>query len=143
MTTARAISLPTLFVVVVGGMLGVAARAALTLPFGVDGHPLVLPAVTLAINLIGSLLLGILVGRLGERRPRLRAFLGTGMLGGFTTYSAFAVQSVEIFTAAPVVGILLALLSVIGGVALAAWGLRVGRGGPAMREHPEPSEDAR
>lgn len=117
----------TLVVVVLGGALGVAVRAALVLPWGPETHPLVLPAITMLVNLVGSFLIGLVAGRLDDRRPRLRAFLGTGVLGGFTTYSAFAVQTVQLFGAAPVMGLLLAALSVLGGVAAAAWGLVLGR----------------
>ncbi|SDQ61996.1 CrcB family protein [Microbacterium sp. cf332] len=116
----------TLILVVVGGAAGVAARAALTLPFGGWSHPLVVPALTLGCNILGSFLLGIVVGRWGTRRPRLRAFVGTGVLGGFTTYSAFAVQSIQVATNAPVVGLALVLASLIGGLLAAALGLSVG-----------------
>jgi len=117
----------TLALVVLGGVLGVAVRAAFVLPWGSGTHPLVVPAITLLINVVGSFLIGLVAGRLDTRRPRLRAFLGTGVLGGFTTYSAFAVQTVQLFGAAPVVGLLLAAVSVLGGVAAAAWGLVLGR----------------
>ncbi|MBD7958313.1 CrcB family protein [Microbacterium sp. Sa4CUA7] len=117
----------TLALVVLGGALGVAVRAVFVLPWGQGTHPLVLPAITLLINVTGSFLLGVVAGRLDHHRPRLRAFLGTGVLGGFTTYSAFAVQTVQVFGAAPVVGLLLAACSVLGGVAAAAWGLVLGR----------------
>ncbi len=130
----------TLLVVIVGGMLGVAARAALTLPIPANAHPLAVPGVTLGINLAGSFLLGVVVGRLHDR-PRLRAFVGTGIISGFTTYSAFAVQMVQVSTAAPLVGIALAAVSVLGGVAVAALGLRVGRGDrPGEVEPPEDAE---
>ena len=75
-----------------------------------------------------ALTIGLLAGRLGPRRPVLRAFLGTGVLGGFTTYSAFVLQTVQTFTAAPLVGIALAIVSVIGGVAAAGLGLRIAQG---------------
>lgn len=128
MAAPRAVSLPALAVVIVGGMVGVAARAILVMPIPVDAHPLAIPGVTLGINLVGSFLLGVLVGRLGTRRPLLRALIGTGVLGGFTTYSAFAVQTVDTFTAAPLVGIALAVVSVVGGVAAAGVGLRLAHG---------------
>jgi CrcB protein len=48
---------------------------------------------TLAVNLVGSALLGWLVGHGVEGRPL--ALLGTGFCGAFTTYSAVAVQSVN------------------------------------------------
>ncbi|MCR2802014.1 CrcB family protein [Microbacterium sp. zg-Y818] len=127
----------TLAVVVLGGALGVAARAALVVPWGTDAHPLVVPGVTMLVNVTGSFALGWLVGRLGERRPRLRAFAGTGVLGGFTTYSAFAVQSVEVFGAAPVTGVALAAVAVVGGAVAAAWGLVIGRRQRAARHEVE------
>ena len=123
----------TLVVVVLGGALGVAARAALVLPWGEGAHPLVVPGVTVLVNVAGSWALGFVVGRLGDTRPRLRAFLGTGVLGGFTTYSAFAVQVVQVAGAAPVTGLLLAAVAVVGGAAAAAWGLVIGRRQAAER----------
>lgn len=129
----------TLVFVVLGGAIGVAARAALVLPWGPAAHPLALPLVTAAINVTGSFALGFVVGRLGQSRPRLRAFLGTGVLGGFTTYSAFAVQTVQLFGAAPVTGMLLAAVSVACGVAAAAWGVVIGRRQAAARITEEPA----
>jgi CrcB protein len=58
------------------------------------------------------------------------------VLGGFTTYSAFAVQTAGLLTAAPVAGIALAVVSVLLGLAAAALGLRLVRppaGGAAVR----------
>lgn len=122
----------SLGLVILGGVLGVAARAIIVVPLTVPGgtvHPLVVPAVTLGINLVGSFLLGAVVGWAGESRPRLRLFLGTGVVGGFTTYSAFAVQASTVSAALPVVGVALMALSLFGGVLAAAlglgWGLRL------------------
>ena len=123
-------------------MLGVAVRAALTVPIPANAHPLVVPTVTLVINLVGSFLLGILVGRLDGARPHLRAFLGTGVLGGFTTYSAFAVQTIQVAGAAPLVGLLLALVAVFGGVAAAIAGLTAGRRAAGRQGETEPPEVA-
>jgi fluoride exporter len=54
---------------------------------------LLFPVGTLAVNVVGSLAIG-LIGGLAETRtflvPELRVFLFTGVLGGFTTFSAFA-----------------------------------------------------
>ena len=126
MARARWFSPVALILVIAGGALGVAARAALTLPIGADAHPLVVPAVTLAINVAGSLLLGAVVGCLGDRHPRARAFFGTGVLGGFTTYSAFAVQAVTLSSTSPFVGLALAAVSLFAGVLAAAFGLAAG-----------------
>lgn len=126
MTTRRAFSIRTLVLVILGGAGGVAVRAALTLPVAGAAHPLAVPAVTLGCNLLGAFVLGIVVGRLGDRHPRWRAFLGTGVLGGFTTYSAFAVQTVQVGTVVPVVGIALVALTLAGGVVAAAVGVLLG-----------------
>lgn len=137
MALPRWFSATALLLVIVGGALGVAARALIVVPFSVGAHPLVVPGLTLAINVLGSFLLGAVVGAFGDRRPRLRAFLGTGVLGGFTTYSAFAAHVVTTSTAAPVVGMALAAVSVFGGVVAAALGLSVGRRAAGIPDAPE------
>lgn len=148
MALPRWFSPAALLVVMIGGALGVAVRAVLTVPLQAIAHPLVVPAVTLAINLLGSLLLGIVVGALDGGHPRWRLFLGTGVLGGFTTYSALAVQVVTTGGASPLVGLALAVVSVFGGVALAGIGLGLGRraagapGAPGVRGQVERPEDA-
>jgi len=57
------------------------------------------PTGTLAVNVLGSFLLGLLLFH-GDVQPLLdpvpRATLGAGVLGGFTTMSAFAVEAVEL-----------------------------------------------
>ena len=53
------------------------------------------PWATLAVNLIGSLAMGLLAGwlaRHGENGEPLRLLLGVGLLGGFTTFSAFSLE---------------------------------------------------
>lgn len=93
---------PTLILLVfVGGMGGTLSR------FWLDGilpTPLGLPLPTLLINLSGSFLLGLLLEallRTGPDRGRsrmVRLLAGTGFLGGFTTYSAFAVEAIGLGT---------------------------------------------
>lgn len=119
----RRIDSRVLAYVAVGGTIGVFARAAIVAPLG---EAEVVPWVTLAINAAGSLLLGVVVGWLGDRRPHVRAFLGTGVLGGFTTYSAFAVETAQ-WASTPLLALGLAAASVVGGVACAIVGLLVGR----------------
>ena len=108
--------------VVVGGALGVLARAAILA--GVEAS--VVPWVTLAINAGGSLLLGVVVGSLDDRHPDARAFLGTGVLGGFTTYSAFAVET-TLWATPPWLAGGLAAASIVSGAAGALTGLVLGR----------------
>jgi fluoride exporter len=82
--------------VAAGGAIGAPLRLALTLAVTNRlPRPVGFPWATLAINTAGSFLLGLLVwlpdgALLGEGS---RAFLGTGILGAFTTYSAYSVET--------------------------------------------------
>lgn len=64
------------------------------------GAPVVsaFPFATLAVNALGSLLMGLLAGWLGrhggESSEQMRLLLGVGLLGGFTTFSAFSLEMV-------------------------------------------------
>jgi CrcB protein len=112
----------------VGGALGSLARwgIALALPRSA-GH---WPWATLTVNLAGCLLLGVLLAVLAARRPdddHLRTFLGTGVLGGFTTFSAFAVEVADLLRAgAPLVAVGYVAASVIGGLVAVTAGIRLG-----------------
>jgi CrcB protein len=112
-----------------GGALGALARWGVA--EAVPGEPGAWPWATLLVNLLGCLVLGFLIGRVFDRSagpPWLRPFLATGVLGGFTTYSAFAVETVQLAEAGrvgPAAGYVLA--SVAGGVLAAAVGQRLGR----------------
>lgn len=81
-----------LCVVSAGGVLGAVARyeAGLAWPAR-EAH---VPWTTLAVNVTGCALIGVLLVLLGSvfAEQRLRPFLGTGVLGGFTTFSTYAVH---------------------------------------------------
>ena len=82
-----------LLVIAVGGVLGSLARYGVAVAMG-DWDAASLPWATLAVNLVGCLLIGILASRLhGADRPWARPFMLTGLLGGFTTFSAFALET--------------------------------------------------
>ena len=100
--------------VAVGGFVGA------TLRYGVGA---VVPGVagTLAVNVLGSFVLGFVVATLSDRRSRL--FLGTGVLSSFTTYSTFAVQTL---TLGPVMGAVNVGATYALGVAAALAGLAAG-----------------
>lgn len=129
MATPERFSFHTLWWVMSGAAIGVALRALLTLSF-----PGAAAWNTVAINIVGSLLLGMLVGSVGTGHPRIRAFAGTGLLGGFTTYSAFAVHvgtdfAILLdhgFTGNAGRGVVIAVATIAGGLAAAALGLRLG-----------------
>lgn len=107
--------------VAAGGALGTAARLALAIP-DASGLPLSI----LVANLVGSLLLGVLAVRL-PASSGVRLFLGTGLLGGFTTYSAFTVGALEWAASSPWLAVAYAVGSVVAGVGCAALGVRVAR----------------
>ena len=81
--------------------------------------PAAMPWSTLGINVAGSFALGLLAGVSFARpdaSPALRAFLGVGLLGGFTTFSTF---SVETITLAQSASLMKAGAYVVGSVVLA------------------------
>ena len=85
--------LAVLLVVSVGGSAGAGARYLLGLAFAQPAGSF--PWTTFAINVAGSALIGVLmvlVTDVWTQRRLIRPFLGTGVLGGFTTFSTFAVD---------------------------------------------------
>ena len=111
-----------LVAVIVGAAVGMALRLALDYLV----HP---PISTLVINLVGSFALGVLVARLWPTAsPALRAGLGPGLLGTFTTFSAVAVTVVGLSANGEWMLALAYLAATIIGGLIAAWlGLLVGR----------------
>ncbi len=119
------------FLVMAGGAIGSAAR------FGVYRATLAwfgpgFPWGTVAVNLLGSLAMGLLIGalaRFGEGGEQARQFLAVGVLGGFTTFSSFSLDAVTLFER----GAVLAaggyvVLSVLGALAGLVAGLSIVRG---------------
>jgi CrcB protein len=116
----------TLLQVALGGAIGASARyltnvAAMRLmgagfPWG-----------TIAVNVVGSFLMGALFVILAQKdATRLAPFLMTGILGGFTTFSAFSLDALTLFergqsglaAAYVVASVVLSLLGIIAGMAL-------------------------
>ncbi|MER5861911.1 CrcB family protein [Kitasatospora sp. NPDC002040] len=90
---------PVLAVVAAGGVLGASARygAALLWPVGADA----VPWTTLVVNVAGCAAMGVLMVLVTEvltPHRLVRPFLGTGVLGGFTTFSTYAVDVQRLLT---------------------------------------------
>ena len=106
-----------------GGVLGSLGRwvVGLALPHA-DGR---MPWGTLLVNVTGALAMGLLIAWLADRESPawVRPFAATGLLGGWTTYSAFALDAV---TLSPVVAVGYVAATVVLGVGACALGLRIG-----------------
>ena len=110
--------------VAMGGAVGAMGRAAIAAMLTTAGS---FPWQTFAANTIGSLAIGVVWAALvkAEAPPLWSAFLITGVLGGFTTFSTFSLETVQLFeqgawqTALGYVA--LSLLSCVLGAALGVW----------------------
>lgn len=120
---ASPLALRTLLAVFLGGVAGAMLRLTVDALIPSD----VFPLSTLVINTAGSFVLGVLVGRLWSVAPDwLRAGLGVGLLGTFTTFSAIMVSLVEFAVVREwvVAGFYLAATLILG-FAAAAVGMRL------------------
>ena len=85
----------------IGGGIGAWCRYELTLRFAATSPP-AFPTITLGINLVGSFLLGFLLTLVLEYWPPtryVRPFAAIGILGGFTTFSAYTVETLGLLRA--------------------------------------------
>jgi CrcB protein len=125
--------MPNLLLVMLGGAIGAGLRhlaGAVALARLGPGFPWG----TLFVNLAGGLLIGLLTGwfvRAGANEA-LRLFLGIGILGGFTTFSAFSLETfLMVERGALGIAAAYAGISVVGSVALLFAGLWLMRAAPA------------
>ncbi|MFJ7279562.1 fluoride efflux transporter CrcB [Kitasatospora sp. NPDC098663] len=84
---------PAVAVIAVGGAIGSVARYGAGLAWATG--PAAFPWTTLLINVVGCAVIGVFLVVITEGRPAhplLRPFFGTGVLGGFTTFSTYAVD---------------------------------------------------
>lgn len=115
----------SLFPVMLGGALGAGLRYGLGLVLSSR-----LPWATLSVNLLGGFLMGVLMAIVmkGSAGESARLFVGVGLLGGFTTFSAFSFdlwQMIERGQGGAAFGY--AAVSVIGSVLLLVAGLCLGK----------------
>jgi CrcB protein len=121
-----------LLVILAGGTVGTAVRAGLESAF--SPAPGQWPWTTFWINASGALVLGVLLTLLAEIGPDrgwlrgIRLGVGTGVLGGYTTYSTFSVETLLLLRSGGwLLGLAYALTSVVVGVGAAYAGARLVR----------------
>jgi fluoride exporter len=120
-----------LLAIALGGAFGAVARYTISGWVARLTHESPFPYGTLAVNLIGSFLLGLLMGLGGEGRlmlpPSVRIVVGIGFLGAFTTFSTFSYETVEAFRVGDVrVAIGNTVVSVLFALAACWLGLELG-----------------
>ena len=103
---------------------------AMTSAFAVGAFPVG----TLLVNLVGSFLIGLLIGKLGvnpsEDGSDCRYFWITGFCGGFTTFSAFSWQTLELMKSGDaILAAAYAAGSIFGGIVAVGLGLLLSRKG--------------
>lgn len=109
-----------------GGFIGAITRYLLSI-FISRINPMNFPVSTLIINLIGSFLIGILTQLLSNMYPankRLLLFLTTGILGGFTTFSTFSLETVNLYQNG---NTLFAVLNIVLSIAMCLSGTVLGK----------------
>lgn len=114
-------------IVGIGGFLGTVCRYLLSLiPISEKTD---FPLITLGINLLGSLLIGILAGLTAKFEgidANLMAFLRVGVCGGFTTFSTFALEATNLMSGGKLwmsvaymaLSLVLGILAVLAGKAI-------------------------
>jgi len=87
-----------LFIVGIGGFIGSIARF-LVQKLNLHWHFLSIPLGTLTVNVLGSLIIGIIIGISAKSEiipPNIRLFLMVGFCGGFTTFSSFTGENLAL-----------------------------------------------
>ena len=108
--------------VMAGGAIGAAARYLTVAGLGLRGG---WPLGTFAVNLVGGFLMGLLAAAIlkGTASETVRLFAGVGILGGFTTFSAFSLEGFQMIERGQWgIAALYAGASVVGSIAALALG---------------------
>ncbi len=118
----------TLIQVALGGAIGASCRFLLGV--ALSRPTAAFPLGVLSANVIGCFLMGVLVIVLGQKGlTHLNPFLLTGVLGGFTTFSAFSLEAMTLYERGALgLAALYVALSVILSLAALAAGIHIARG---------------
>jgi CrcB protein len=117
-------------------LIGIWATAPLNLvpvpPTGIVPELFLFPVATFVVNVLGAFALGYLLealarqGRETVRRRKIRLGIGTGVLGGFTTYSALALETQQLLALGPGwLAVLYVVLTLAGGTAACLGGIAI------------------
>ena len=123
------LSIPTILQVAAGGALGASARYMVVMAarhvMGIE-----FPWGTFAVNVVGSFLIGVLIVVMAEKGGmRFAPFLVVGVLGGFTTFSAFSLDVAVLYERGEMVSaafyviasVILSVAAVFAAMALTRW----------------------
>ena len=123
--------MPMALAIALGGAVGALSRhymaTAVSRAFGLG-----FPYGTLTVNVVGCFLMGLLVEALALRfsiTPEARGFLAVGLLGGFTTFSAFSLEVALLYERGQlllaaiyvVASVVLSVAALFGGLAVGRW----------------------
>ncbi|MGN6325076.1 fluoride efflux transporter FluC [Pseudolysinimonas sp.] len=116
--------------VFIGGATGTAARASIAAAVPVVAG---IPVAILGINVVGAFVLGVVVEYLVSRGPdsgrrrSVRLLIGTGVMGGFTTYSTLTADGARLVETAPWIAVASLLAALVVGAAASFAGITLGR----------------
>lgn len=116
----------TILAVGLGGFLGAISRVYIN-HFITKAYPSEFPYGILFINILGSLIIGIMFALFLHYNvsQTLKAFITSGFLGALTTYSTFAIESFFLLQSSLILGISNMFFNLFGSVAAAAIGYKI------------------
>ncbi len=116
----------TVLMIALGAMVGAPARY-LTDRAVQSRHQTVFPWGTLSVNIVASMILGVLVGAAAQVSPAISALIGTGFCGALSTYSTFSYEVMRLSgQGARFQALLSVAVSLVAGIGAAALGWSVG-----------------
>jgi CrcB protein len=106
-----------LLVVGAGGAVGSMLRYAVQRGFNSS----LFPYGTIAVNIAGCFLAGLIAGALLKTTPQIQLFLITGFCGGFTTFSAFSLECIQLMEKGQLLSLAFYIVLSVGAALLAAF----------------------